>query len=120
MRDTCLKEKMVFRVIDFPTSMAYLNNVDIILVLEKNERKVQRIVNGVMIENPLLNVSAEAERGLLGIAKREKLTQYVYLCFTDIVPKPNFEEKQSGFGSWIYQSISKNPGMGKTEVRANY
>jgi hypothetical protein len=102
MGDTRFKEKMVFKVIDFSTPMAFLSDVDIILVLEKNERKVQRIVNCVMLENPLLNV-LEEERGLLGIAKHEKLTQYV--CFTEVVPKPNYEEKQSEFGNKILQSF---------------
>ena len=49
--------------------MAFLGPNDI-LVLEKNEGTVQRIVNGKMIAEPLLhvNVSSADERGLLGIA----------------------------------------------------
>ena len=84
MRDPGLKVEMVFKGIDFPTSMAFLDENDI-LVLEKNEGTVRRIVDGVMLENPLLkvNVSTEAERGLLGIAvaKNENSSTTCILVF---------------------------------------
>jgi hypothetical protein len=70
--------------------MAFLGPNDI-LVLEKNTGKVERIVNGVMLENPLLdvnvNVANAAERGMLGIAvtKHQDDNQriYVFLYFTE-------------------------------------
>jgi glucose/arabinose dehydrogenase len=51
------------------TGMAFLGPNDI-LVLEKNTGKVQRILDGNLQENPLLqvNVGTEVELGLLGIA----------------------------------------------------
>jgi hypothetical protein len=54
------------RELKFPTSMAFLGPDDI-LVLEKNEGTVNRIVNGEMLPEPLLdvNVSTEYERGML-------------------------------------------------------
>ena len=59
--------------IEFPSDMAFLDINDI-LVLEKNEGTVRRIVNGQMLDKPLLgvNVSNSSERGLLGIAVAKK------------------------------------------------
>lgn len=68
--------------INFPTSMAFLGSDDI-LVLEKNEGTVRRIVNGTVIKDPLLdvNVATKNERGLLGIA-----------VATNNTLDPNYEE----------------------------
>ncbi|MDQ4101181.1 MAG: PQQ-dependent sugar dehydrogenase [Thermoproteota archaeon] len=59
----------VFHGIRFPTSMAFLGPDDI-LVLEKNDGTVRRIVNGTMLPEPVLdaNVANTNERGMLGIA----------------------------------------------------
>ncbi len=59
----------IFEGIDFPTSMAFLDAGDV-LILEKNKGTVKRIVNGSMIEQSLLdvNVASRGERGMLGIA----------------------------------------------------
>ena len=48
MNDSHLKAEVVFKGIRFPTSMAFLGPNDI-LVLEKNEGTVRRIVNGAML-----------------------------------------------------------------------
>ena len=48
-----LKEDIVFRGLDFPTSMAFLGPNDI-LELEKLNGTVQRIVNGKMLQQPIL------------------------------------------------------------------
>ena len=59
----------IFEGVDFPTSMAFLDSDDI-LILEKSKGTVKRIVNGGMVEEPLLdvNVAYRGERGMLGIA----------------------------------------------------
>src|SRR5215212_7823756 len=69
INDPNLVAQVVFKGLKGPTSMAFLGPNDI-LVLEKNEGIVQRIVNGKMLAEPLLhvNVSSADERGLLGIA----------------------------------------------------
>ena len=70
LNDPTLKvEQIINRGFDDPTSMAFLGSDDI-LVLEKNTGKVQRILNGKILPEPLidLNVANQAERGLLGIA----------------------------------------------------
>lgn len=69
INDPNFKVEVVSDGIKFPTSMAFLG-LDDILVLEKNNGTVQRIVNGQMLEEPLLDVSVatKGERGMLGIA----------------------------------------------------
>ena len=69
INDPNLVAQVVFKGLKGPTSMAFLGPNDI-LVLEKNEGTVQRIVNGKMLAEPLLhvNVSSADERGMLGIA----------------------------------------------------
>src|SRR5919202_6047775 len=64
-----LKVQVVSGGIKFPSSMAFLGPNDI-LVLEKNNGTVQRIINGKILSRPLLhvNVANDAERGMLGIA----------------------------------------------------
>ncbi|MDQ3971425.1 MAG: PQQ-dependent sugar dehydrogenase, partial [Thermoproteota archaeon] len=70
----------------FPTSMAFLNSDDI-LVLEKNNGIVRRIINGMSLSEPLLdvNVANANERGLLGIAvaKNDDNTTNVFLYYTE-------------------------------------
>jgi glucose/arabinose dehydrogenase len=69
------------------TSMAFLAPNDI-LVLEKNTGKVDRIVNGRLLPNPVLDVAVAnyIERGLLGITISPSLSsdgkRYVYLYYT--------------------------------------
>ncbi len=99
IKDDTLKLHKVVDGLDFPTSMAFLGPDDI-LVLEKNKGTVQRIVNGKMLEGPLLdaNVSNYVERGMLGIAVKNEYTAnkdhennnprsptptYVYLYYTE-------------------------------------
>lgn len=72
----------------FPTSMAFLGQNDI-LVLEKNDGTVRRIINGSLLPDPLLdvNVGNLDERGMLGIAvsENEQLgVTYVFVYFTEM------------------------------------
>ena len=68
-KDSNLKLELVAQGLRSPTSMAFLGPSDI-LVLEKESGTVQRIVNGKMLPQPLLQVpvSTTSERGMLGIA----------------------------------------------------
>ena len=68
IRDPGLHIEKVYQGLEFPTSIAFLNQSDII-VLEKNRGTVNRITNGSMHEEPLIdvNVSNLGERGLLGV-----------------------------------------------------
>ncbi|HZD36235.1 MAG TPA: hypothetical protein VE130_13620, partial [Nitrososphaeraceae archaeon] len=67
--DPNLQVEPLFTGLEFPTNMALLGPDDF-LVTEKSKGTVNRIVNGTMSEEPLLqvNVTSEVERGMLGIA----------------------------------------------------
>jgi glucose/arabinose dehydrogenase len=87
LKDSNLNIELVANGIDSPTTMAFLGPDDI-LVLEKDKGTVQRIVNGEKLEEPILdvNVNAEDERGLLGIAISKNATidkTYVFLYYTE-------------------------------------
>jgi aldose sugar dehydrogenase len=87
VKDPDLRIETVATGLTLPTTMAFVSPDDI-LVLEKNEGTVQRIVNGQMLDEPLLrmNVSSEVERGMLGIAiSKDNQTgkSYVFLYFTE-------------------------------------
>jgi aldose sugar dehydrogenase len=98
INDPDLKVEVVNSGLELPTGMAFLGPNDI-LVLEKDKGTVQRIIDGKMLPEPLLDVDVanKSERGLLGIAvsKHEDGTTYVFLYYTesqvegsDICPKP--------------------------------
>jgi glucose/arabinose dehydrogenase len=79
--DPNLKIELVASGLDFPTTMAFLGQDDF-LILEKNTGNVKRIINGTLIEKPLLHVDTNIkdERGLLGIAvSKKKLSDYPFL-----------------------------------------
>jgi aldose sugar dehydrogenase len=100
IHDPSLEAAVIYKGLDFPTNMAFLAPNDM-LVLEKENGKVQRIVNGNILQDPILdvNVANEYERGMLGIAvaKNETASKtYVFLSYTeaeiedsDDCPKPN-------------------------------
>lgn len=68
INDPNLRAELISSGMSFPTSMAFLDNNNI-LVLEK-EGAVRLITNGVMQDSPVLQVTTDSknERGLLGIA----------------------------------------------------
>ena len=102
IKDTNLKAEIVFKGLTYPTGMAFLDQDDI-LVIEKDTGIVRRIVNGVMLQEPLLdvNVATQGHRGMLGIAvsnisssldhkisnsrthlSNTNITKYVFLYYT--------------------------------------
>ena len=66
--DPRLTVEMVIDELDFPTSMAFIGENDV-LVTEKNTGKVIRIVDGAIVDEPVIDiaVATQIERGLLGI-----------------------------------------------------
>ena len=72
INDPNLKLELVSEGLNLPSQMAFIGPNDI-LVLEKDNGIVKRIVNGVISEEPVLdvNVATAYERGLLGIAIAE-------------------------------------------------
>jgi aldose sugar dehydrogenase len=101
INDPNLKIELVSEGLQLPTQMNFIGPNDI-LVLEKDNGMVKRIVNGVILEEPVLdvNVATAYERGLLGIAIGENanesdITQrnsnIVYLYYTESEQDANDE-----------------------------
>jgi len=87
VRDTNLGVEVVAEGLEFPTTMAFLGPNDI-LVLEKEKGTVQRIVDGQIQPEPLLdvNVATSQERCMCGVAVSSKHIHghtYVFLYFTE-------------------------------------
>jgi aldose sugar dehydrogenase len=108
--DPLLKAELVFKGLHFPTGMAFLGPGDV-LVTEKNDGTVRRIVNGNMLPQPLLdvNVANKNERGMLGIAisKHEKEPTYIFLYYTESQTKDGEDIKDGkeplGYRLYRYQ-----------------
>jgi glucose/arabinose dehydrogenase len=91
VNDPNLRVETVFEGLELPTSMAFLGMNDI-LVTEKDSGRVQRIVNGELQEDPVIDVQVanNDERGLLGIdisngniTETTSNQKYVFLYFTE-------------------------------------
>ena len=84
--DPNLGIETVYSGLDFPSDMAFLDASDI-LVLEKDTGIVKRIVNGSVLNNPVLDVavSNKDERGLLGIViqRNDSREISVFLYYTE-------------------------------------
>lgn len=91
LSDHALKVEVVAKELSFPTTMAFLGPDDI-LVLEKNNGTVRRILNGNMLSDPVLdvNIANKYERGMLGVAvlpnelqSHQNQTTSVFLYYTE-------------------------------------
>jgi len=86
VNDDGLAVEKVTEGLDFPTSMSFVGNNDI-LVTEKNTGLVKRVLNGDIQDTPLLDVPVAngIERGLLGIAvsKQADGKMFVFLSYTE-------------------------------------
>lgn len=97
----------VFKGIRYPSSMAFLGPNDI-LVLEKANGTVMRIVNGTLLKDPLLdvNVAISDERGMLGMAvsKSGKIPRYVFLYLTESQAKDGDDlQGKKPIGNHLYR-----------------
>jgi glucose/arabinose dehydrogenase len=97
--DSNFRIETVVKGLPFPSDFAFLGPQDI-LVLDQRNGTVQRVINGNILGEPLLDVSVanKVERGLLGAAvlNAENDSKYVFLYYTesrtegsDICPKLN-------------------------------
>jgi glucose/arabinose dehydrogenase len=69
-----------------PTNIAFIGAEDI-LVLQKNDGRVRRVISGILQADPVLDVAVDSasERGLLGIAVHPEFptSPFVYLYYTE-------------------------------------
>jgi aldose sugar dehydrogenase len=83
--DAGLKVEKVIGGLALPTSMAFLDHDDI-LILQKDNGRVRLVSNGVLQPNPVFDVFVEngSERGLLGVAVANATDQQktVFLYYT--------------------------------------
>ena len=92
LKDTNLKAKLVTQGLHSPTSMAFLDQNNI-LVLEKNSGNVLLVSNGVLQIQPLLKLHVDHTtltccRGLLGIAimnNNSSHSQNVFLYYSELL-----------------------------------
>ena len=117
-----LKVEVVSQGLGFPSSMAFLGPDDI-LVLEKNTGMVKRIVNGVMLPEPLLdvNVATQGERGMLGIAvvpkhqndenndNNNNSSRYVFLYYTEAKDRQEGKDRCPNGSLFPYCKPGNNP-----------
>jgi len=86
LRDPSLKVGEVVSGLSTPTTMAFIG-ADDILVLQKNDGRVRRVIGGALQPGPVLNVAVafSSERGLLGIAVHPNFGSngFVYLYYTE-------------------------------------
>ncbi|MFI5006476.1 MAG: PQQ-dependent sugar dehydrogenase [Solirubrobacterales bacterium] len=84
MTDPSLTVTTVTGGLSLPTTMAFVAPGDI-LVLQKDNGQVRRVLNGVLQPTPVLDVPVnfESERGLLGIAVNAETPPKVFLYFTE-------------------------------------
>jgi glucose/arabinose dehydrogenase len=90
VNDPALKIEPVAEGLKRPTAMAFLGSSDDIIVTEKDNGTVRRIVGGVVQPEPIVDVAVANdndtnERGLLGmaLAKQNETTTYVFLYYTE-------------------------------------
>jgi aldose sugar dehydrogenase len=86
LQDPALRVTEVVAGLRAPTAMAFIAENDI-LVLQKNDGQVRRVLNGVLQPTPVLDVAVNrlSERGLLGIAVHPVFPSipWVYLYYTE-------------------------------------
>lgn len=105
--DNSIDVELVADGLELPTNIAFLAPNDF-LVLEKDKGTVQRILDGKMMEEPLLdvNVATYVERCMCGIAvSKNELTTYVFLYFTEIDGNDGSDRdgKNEPIGNRIYR-----------------
>ena len=108
INDPNLKVELIVQGLDLPTTMAFLGPDDI-LVLEKDKGTVQRIVNGKMLPEPLLdvNVATSVERCMCGIAVSQSNTglTYVFLYYTEaeLTDSEDVTQGKAPLGNRLYR-----------------
>ena len=99
VNDNKLKIEHVFSGPFKPSNMVFLGPNDI-LILDRDEGKVFRVLNGTMIHKPLLdaNVATIGYRGMLGIdvMKTKDKHTYVFLYYTQSLRKDGDDEIDKG------------------------
>ena len=125
IRDSNLMVETVAEGLEFPTSIAFLGPNDI-LVLEKEKGTVQRIINGKMLPQPLLdvNVATSQERCMCGIAILKQIPghTYVFLYYTeaDLADAEDVSEGKDPVGNRLYRYELVNDKLVNPKLILNF
>ena len=118
--DPDIKAEVLIEGLDNPTSMALLAPDDI-LVLQKNAGTVNRIIDGKMLEEPLLhvNVGQQVEWGMLGIAISKRIPghTYVFLYYTEANSASS--NSNSGKGKNNGENNGNSPEQQQNDILGN-
>jgi glucose/arabinose dehydrogenase len=86
IKDPTLRVTEIVGGLTAPTAMAFISTGDL-LVLQKNDGQVRRVINDVLQPTPVLDVAVDqiSERGLLGIAVHPAFPSvpWIYLYYTE-------------------------------------
>jgi aldose sugar dehydrogenase len=84
INDSNLKAELVYKGIQVISNMAFIGPDDI-LILEKNNGTVMRVVNGTMQQEPLVDLDVVHSDGLVGITASPNYSnpRYVFLYVTE-------------------------------------
>ncbi len=106
LSDPGLQVREVVAGLSSPTSMAFIGPGDI-LVLQKNDGRVRRVINSVLQPGQVLDgaVDNDSERGLLGIATHPNFpaTPFIYLYYTESSTGSDTSGAPAPLGNRVYR-----------------
>ena len=106
LKDPALMVTEVVAGLNAPTAMAFIGPGDI-LVLQKNDGQVRRVIAGVLQPTPVLDVAVNqvSERGLLGMALHPTFqsTAWVYLYYTESSTGGDTQSPSESLGNRLYR-----------------
>jgi aldose sugar dehydrogenase len=97
-----------------PTAMAFIGPADI-LVLQKGDGRVRRVINGMLQPGHVLDVAVDSasERGLLGIAVHPNFpsTPFIYLYFTQSSTSGDTSGSPAPLANRVYRYVWNGNGL---------
>ncbi len=106
LEDPRLQVKEVVAGLNMPTTMAFIGPDDI-LVLQKGDGRVRRVLGGLLQPGEVLDVAVDnvSERGLLGIAAHPEFPAmpFVYLYFTESSTGLDTSGSPAPLGNRVYR-----------------
>jgi glucose/arabinose dehydrogenase len=106
INDPTLNLRLVVSGLNQPTAMAFIGLGDI-LVLQKSDGRVRRVINGVLQPGEVLDVAVDSssERGLLGIAIHPNFpnSPFVYLYYTESSNGSDTSGSPAPLGNRVYR-----------------
>jgi hypothetical protein len=106
LNDPGLQVKEVVAGLSVPTTMAFIGPDDI-LVLQKGDGRVRRVLGGVLQPGQVLDVAVDdaSERGLLGIAVHPEFPAkpFVYLYYTESSTGSDTSGSPPPLGNRVYR-----------------